>query len=128
VISNRPKPKMVKVLTHRPKHDETTEEPRPAERSSAPESSHLAPAEAKMESVEEPKPKIAVEQPKALSSLQEIDLPKVQKIASVTHKRRRMASVLDTIIESTKALTSASAEAPSMEGKNTKESAEAVII
>jgi hypothetical protein len=45
---------MVKVLRHRPKRDETAEEPRHAERSSAPESSHPAPAEARMESDEEP--------------------------------------------------------------------------
>ena len=119
--------KKVKVLTHHPKRNETTEESRPAERSSAPESSHPAPAEARMESVEEPKLKIAAEKPKALSSLQEIELSNVQKIASVTPKRRRMASVLDDVIESTKALTPASAEAPSVEGKNTKESAEAGI-
>jgi hypothetical protein len=80
-----------------------------------------------MESVEEPKLKIAAEKPKALSSLQEIELSNVQKIASVTPKRRRMASVLDDVIESTKALTPASAEAPSVEGKNTKEYAEAGI-
>jgi hypothetical protein len=38
-----------------------------------------------------------------------------------------MASVLDAVIESTKALTRASAEAPSVEGENTKKSAEASI-
>jgi hypothetical protein len=34
VISNMPKPKKVKVLTHHPKRDETAEEPMPAEGSS----------------------------------------------------------------------------------------------
>jgi hypothetical protein len=34
-ISTTPKPKKVKVLTHRPKHAETAEEPRPAEGSSS---------------------------------------------------------------------------------------------
>ena len=52
-------------------------------------------------------------------------MPKIAKIVSVTSKRRRMASVLDAVMESTKALTPASAEAPSMEGDNTKKSAEA---
>jgi hypothetical protein len=66
-----------------------------------------------------------VEPPKTLSSLQEIVLPKVQKIASVTPKRRRMASVLDAVMESTKALTPASAEAPIVEGENTKKYVEA---
>jgi hypothetical protein len=62
-----------------------------------------------------------------LSPLQETELLKVQRIASVTPKRRRMVSVLDVVIESTRALTPASAEAPSAEGKNTKKSAEADI-
>ena len=52
-------------------------------------------------------------------------MPKIAKIVSVTSKRRRMASVLDAVMESTKALTPASTEAPSVEGENTKKSAEA---
>jgi hypothetical protein len=84
VISTTPKPKKVKVFTHRPKCVETAEEPRPVEGSSAFESSYPAPAEAKTESAKEPKPKIAAEQLKALSPLQETGLPKVQKIALVT--------------------------------------------
>jgi hypothetical protein len=119
--------KKVKVLTHRPKRDETAKEPRPAERSSALESSHPAPAEARMEPTEEPKSKIAAEQLKVSSLFQGTEVPKIAKIASVTPKRRRMASVLDAVIESTKALTPASAEAPSVEGENTKKSAEASI-
>jgi hypothetical protein len=125
VMSITPKPKKVKVLTHRPKRTEIAEEPRLAEGSSAVESSHPATAEAMVEFAEEPNPKIAVEQPKTLSSSQEAELSKVEKIASITPKRRRMASVLDAVIESTKALTFASAKAPSAEGRNTKESAEA---
>ena len=38
-----------------------------------------------------------------------------------------MASVLEAILESTKALTPASTKAPSVEGENTKKSAEVVI-
>jgi hypothetical protein len=72
---------------------------------------------------EEPKPKIATEQLKALSPLQETDLPKVQKIASVTPKRRRMANVLDAVIESVKVSTPASAL--DAEGEIVKRSAEA---
>jgi hypothetical protein len=71
--------------------------------------------------------KTAAEQPKTLSSLQEAELPKVQQIASITPKRRRMASVLDAFMESTKVLTPASTEAPSMGDKNIKESAEAAV-
>jgi hypothetical protein len=126
-ISTTPKTKKVKVLTHRPKCIETAGEPRPAEGSSVFESSYPAPAEAKTEPAEEPKLKIAAERLKALSPLQETELPKVQRIASVTPKRRRMTSVLDAVIESTRALTPASVEAPSAEGENTKKSAEADI-
>jgi hypothetical protein len=114
-------------LTHRPKHDETAEEPRPAERSSTLESSHPAPTVVRMEPAEEPKPKIAAEQFKVSSPFQGTEVPKVAKIASVTPKRRGMASLLDAVIESTKALTPASAEAPSVEGENTKKYVEAGI-
>jgi hypothetical protein len=126
-ISTTPKPKNIKVLTHRPKRTETAEEPRLAEGSFAVESSHPATAKARVESTEEPNPKIAAEQPKTLSSLQEAELPKVQKIASVTLKRRRMVGVLDDVMESSKALTPASTEAPSVEDKNTKKSVEAIM-
>jgi hypothetical protein len=115
-ISTTPKLKKIKVLTHQPKHIETVEVSKLAEGpSSAVESSHPATAEARVESVKEPILKIAAEQPKTLSSLQETELPKVQKIASITPKRRRMASVLDAVMESSKALTPASTEAPSVE-------------
>jgi hypothetical protein len=119
--------KKVKVLTHRPKRMETAEEPRLAEGSFAAESSHPATAEARVELAEEPISKIAAEQPKTSSSLQESELPKVQNIASITSKRRRMTSVLDAVMESSKAITPASAEAPSVEDKSTKKSAEVVM-
>ena len=123
-ISNTPKPKKVKVLTHRPKRAETTEESRPAEESSSVfESSHSIIAEAKIESTEEPKLKIAAEQLKALSPLQDTELPKVPRIAAITPKRRRMASVLDAVIESVKLSTPASA--PDAEGEALKKSSEA---
>jgi hypothetical protein len=94
-ISTTPKPKKIKVLTHWPRHIETVEVPKLVEGPSfAVESSHPATAEARVESTEEPIPKIAAEQPKTLSSLQEAELPKVQKVASITLKRRRMANVL----------------------------------
>jgi hypothetical protein len=55
--------------------------------------------------------------------LQETELPKVPKIASVTLKRRRMASILDAVIESVKVPTPASA--PATEGETLKKSSEA---
>jgi hypothetical protein len=45
--------------------------------------------------------------PEILSPPTEADLPKMQKIPAVTPKRRRMASVLDAVIETTKALSPA---------------------
>jgi hypothetical protein len=42
-----------------------------------------------------------------LSPPTEADLPKMQKIPATTPKRRRMASVLDAVIETTKALSPA---------------------
>jgi hypothetical protein len=50
----------------------------------------------------------------------------VSKIPAVTPKRRRMASVLDAVMESTRVPTPASTEVPSMSEKNMKETAEAV--
>jgi hypothetical protein len=48
--------------------------------------------------------------PEILSPPAEADLPKMQKAPVATPKRRRMASVLDAVIETTKALTPAPAK------------------
>jgi hypothetical protein len=82
-------------------------------------------AEGEAKTVEEPDLRKSVEQPKILSPSQETELPKMSKMPAVTPKRRRMASVLDAVIESTKVLTPASREVPSMGEKNTKETTEA---
>jgi hypothetical protein len=50
--------------------------------------------------------------PKILSPPPEPELPKVSKVLAITPKRRRMASVLDAILESTRAPTPASAKGP----------------
>jgi hypothetical protein len=84
-------------------------------------------AEAIIKTTKEPKSKKSAEQPKILSPPQETELPKVSEIPAVTPKRRRMASVVDTIMESTKVLTPASVEVPNMGEKNTKETVEAVM-
>jgi hypothetical protein len=98
---------------------------RPAEESSSVfESSHSAPAEAKTKSVEEPKSKIAAEQLKVLSPLQETELSEVPKSAAITPKRR-MASILDTVIEFVKASTPALA--PDTEGEALKKSSKAIM-
>jgi hypothetical protein len=97
-ISTTPKVNKVKVLTHWPRYIEIAKVSKLVEGpSSAVELSHPATAEARVELTEEPISKTAAEQPKTLSSLQEAELSKVQKIASITPKRRRMASVLDVL-------------------------------
>jgi hypothetical protein len=53
-------------------------------------------------------------------------LLKVSKIPAITPKRRRMARMLDAVLESTRVPTPASAEVPSMSEENIKEAAEAV--
>jgi hypothetical protein len=83
------------------------------------------PAEARAKTAEEPESKKSAEQPKILSPPQETELSKVSEIPAVTPKRRRMANILDVVMESTKVLTPASAEVPNMGEKNTKETAEA---
>jgi hypothetical protein len=116
--------------------------PKPTEGSSASGLDHPALAEAKgklaevskrkvitekqkAETAEEPESKKSTEQLKILSPLQETELPKVSEVPAVTPKRRRLASVLDVVMEPTKVLTPASAEVPNMGEKNTKGTAEA---
>jgi hypothetical protein len=99
-ISSMAKPKKVKVLTHRPKRIETAKVLRPIEGSSSiSEPCRSAPAEAGTESVEEPELKTTSEQPKALSPLRETELPRASKIPAATLRRRRMARVLDAVME-----------------------------
>jgi hypothetical protein len=150
-IAFTPKLKKVKILTHRPKRAEATEAPKPAKGPSVSgsdcpdraqakgkstevnepkvitEQQKAEMAEAKAKTAEEPELRKSAEQPKTLSPSQETELPTMSNIHVVTPKRRRMASVLDAIIESTKVLTPASAEVPNMGKNNTKESAEAII-
>ena len=60
------------------------------------------PAEAREKTTEEPKLGKSIERPKTLSPPQESELPKVSKIPATTPKRRRMASVLDAVMKSSK--------------------------
>jgi hypothetical protein len=89
---------------------------RPIEGSSSVyEPSRSAPVEARTESAKESELKKVTEQPKALSPLQEMELSKATKILAATPRRRRMASVLDAVMESIKIPTPASA--PDIEGE-----------
>jgi hypothetical protein len=56
----------------------------------------------KVEKAEEPK--VEVKMPKILSPPTEASLPKAQKSSAATPKRKRMANVLDAVLETTKAL------------------------
>ena len=59
---------------------------------------------------EEPELEESAGLPKILSPPLEPELPKVSKAPAITPKRRRMASVLDAVLESTRAPTPASAK------------------
>jgi hypothetical protein len=137
--------KKVKVLTHRSRYIETAKVPKLAEGpSSAIELEYPTPAEAKGESAEVPKAMVIAEQEKAETAevpkrpaeakektVKELELmkpagqPKVSKIPAITPKRRRMASILDTIMESAKV--QASASTLDKEGDIPKKSDEATI-
>jgi hypothetical protein len=123
--SSAPKSKKVKVLTHRPKRIGIAEVPKLIEGSaSISEPSRSVPVKAKTGPAEGPIPEKAVEQLKALSPPRETELPKASRVLAMTPRKRRMASVLDTVMESVKASTPASAEAPSTKGKILKKSDE----
>jgi hypothetical protein len=64
-------------------------------------------AEAKNDATEEPKLEKIVIMPEILSPPTKVKLPKVQKAPTATPKRRKMASVLDAVMETAKALSPA---------------------
>jgi hypothetical protein len=64
----------------------------------------------KVDKAKEPKVKQIIKMPKILSPLTEADLPKMKKASAATPKRRRMANVLDAMLETTKALSPAPAK------------------
>jgi hypothetical protein len=122
-----PKGKKVKVLTHRPRYIEpavvpefgegasSTSEARQAapivqsveEPTVVPKMPTVGPIEAEDHKTEEPKVEETMKMPEILSPPAEAKLPKVQKAPVATPKRRRMASILDAVIETMKALTPA---------------------
>jgi hypothetical protein len=64
----------------------------------------VGPTISKDDKAEEPQAEETKKMPEILSPSTEAKLPKVQKTSVVTPKRRRMASVLDAVLETTKAL------------------------
>jgi hypothetical protein len=81
------------------------------------------PAEAKEKTVVELELEESTGLPKIMSPPPEPELPKVSKIPAITPKRRRMASVLDAVMESTRVSTPAS-----IEEKNIKEATKDITI
>jgi hypothetical protein len=131
----------MKVLTHRPCYIEPTVVPKfGAGTSSAIEAKEatlivqstevpivlpkvptVGSAEARYDKAEEPQVEKVKKAPEILSPPTEADLPEMQKIPATTPKRRRMANVLDAVIETTKVLS----PAPKKIGEAMKVQAEA---
>jgi hypothetical protein len=129
-ISAMLKGKKIKVLTHRPRYIEIaivlkfgegtssiagTEQAAPAglsaeESTEVPKVPIAEPAEAKEEAAKKPEVEKVIVLPEILCPPAETELLKVTKASATTPKRRRMASVLDAVMETTRALTPASAK------------------
>jgi hypothetical protein len=92
--------------------------------------------ETKIGRAKEPKIEEIVKMPEILSPPTEATLPKVQKASATTPKRRRMANVLDVVLETTKALSPAltkkvaptETEARQVETKTRQAETEAALI
>jgi hypothetical protein len=126
-IAAEPKGKKMKVLTHRPRYIEPVVVPKVGARTSSaaeakratpivqsteepivvPKVLTVGPVEARDDKAEEPPVEKVIKTLEILSPPTEADLPKMQKTHVATPKRRRMASVLDVVIETTKALSPA---------------------
>jgi hypothetical protein len=120
-ISVVPKGKKIKVLTHRPRYIETAIVSKFDEGTSSiveagqiellkmttaePVETPINGAEAKEEAAKKPELEKTMVSLEILSPPAEAELPKVTKAPATTPKRRRMASVLDAVIETTRALT-----------------------
>ena len=81
--------------------------------------------EARTNVAEEPNVEKTAEQLKALSPPYATELPKPSNIPAATPRKRRMASVLDVLMEYVKTSTPSSTEAPRMEAKVSMKSDEA---
>jgi hypothetical protein len=120
-----PKGKKIKVLTHRPRYIETTIVPKFGEETSSAAEAELdaptarsaeeltivpkvpivEPVEAKDGAAKKPEFEKTIVLPEILSPSVEAELPKIGKAPTTTPKRRRMASVLDAVMETTRSLT-----------------------
>jgi hypothetical protein len=99
-----------------------------------PKTHAVEPVEDKVDKAEEPKAEEIIRMPKILSPSTEAKLPKVQKTSAATPKRRirRMANVLDAVLETTKALSPAAtkkvAEATKTQAEDKTGQAEAEAV
>jgi hypothetical protein len=84
----------------------------------------IEPVKGEVEKAEESKVEEIIKMPKILSPPTGANLLKAQKPSAVTPKRRRMANVLDAVLETTKALSPATTKKAA---KATKTPAEAKI-
>jgi hypothetical protein len=125
-----PKSKKVKVLNHRPRYIEPAVVPEfgagstlaaeatqtasitqsAKEPTVMPKTHTVKAIEDKVYKVEEPKVEEIIRMQKILSPPTKANLPKMQKAFAATPKRRRMANVLDVVLETTKALSHAPAK------------------
>jgi hypothetical protein len=129
-ITAEPKGKKMKVLTHRSRYIEPAVIPEfgkgissavkaketvpimqsTVEPSVVPKITTVEPAKAEGNKAKEPQVERVTKMPEILSPLLEATLSKVQKASTATPKRRRMANVLDVVVETTKALSPAPAK------------------
>jgi hypothetical protein len=91
------------------------------------EPSRSMPVEARTNLTGEPKLEKTAKQLKALSPPCAMELPKPSSIPTATLRKRRMATVLDAVMESVKTSTPASAEALGTQAKDLRETADANI-
>jgi hypothetical protein len=89
------------------------------------EPSRSVPVEDRTNVTKEPKMEKTTEELKVLSPPSATASPKVSNIPTTTPSKRRMASVLDAVMESVKISTPASTKAPQTEAKVSKKSDEA---
>jgi hypothetical protein len=127
--TDAPKGKKMKVLTHQPRYIEPVVVPEIGEGTSSiakakqdasvaqsagsivvPKVPTVGPAEAKDDTAREPELEKTMMMPKVLSPSVEVELSKVTKALATTPKTRRMASMLNAVMETTKVLTPAPSE------------------
>jgi hypothetical protein len=121
--------KKVKVLTHRPRRFETADVSKLSERvTPVIEPSRSMPIKAKTNPTKGLKLEKTAEPLKVLSPPCTTELLKPSNMPAAIPSKRRMASVLDTVMDSAKTSTPASTEAPSIEAKDLRETTDANII